>query len=65
MIILVLGLLSLLLFYPRNRAEETVEETESVEQVLEETAEAVDVVPQTSPTDNTNPFEDTYTNPFE
>jgi hypothetical protein len=40
-----------------------VEETSA--SVEEETSGTIEVVPETSPTQNTNPFEGTYTNPFE
>lgn len=48
----------------------TVPEAEELEETLtDEQAQVEDVVeeaiPETSPTANTNPFEGTYTNPFE
>ncbi len=59
--VLVLGLLGLYFFYPRDSSDNGPQ-TQQVEEVP---AEAVEVVPETSPTQNTNPFEDTYKNPFE
>ena len=59
--IIVLGLLGLSVFYPQDLSDQA----EQSEAAVEEPAETVEVVPQTSPIQNTNPFENTYKNPFE
>ncbi|MBI5794392.1 hypothetical protein HZA87_04935 [Candidatus Uhrbacteria bacterium] len=59
-IVIVLGLSALawFAFYPQASQDET-------QQVQEEApTETIEVVPETSPTKNTNPFSGTYSNPF-
>lgn len=68
----VVGLLLFLLKDTDQTTEEPVAETE-IEQVNTEVADSIEEVsvnpideaPNLNPTQNTNPFEDSYTNPFE
>lgn len=67
-VLLIVGGICLFIFYPQpepSEQEQTLSEDEQVSDTSAEVSGSVEIVPEASPTENTNPFEDTYKNPFE
>ena len=65
-ILLALGGIYWFVFYPQPAEEQqAVTEDNQVSDTSAEVTGSVEVVPEASPTENTNPFEGTYKNPFE
>jgi hypothetical protein len=73
-LVLTLGWISSFIFFqddtsenlePQDQNPSSVVESQNDEEESPEVSTSVEVVPETSPTENTNPFEDTYQNPFE
>ena len=67
-VIAVLVVLVMVLVFVRQRqqVQDIQSSTTDTAQVAPEVADAVtEVIPETSPTKNTNPFSGTYKNPFE